>query len=116
MTAPGNDIVQIVLALAFVIASGYSLGRIHQWYKHGLERDGAYREGYNHASRSMFDMVVRNRTGKLSVAPTHPARPRSTSPNPGRAGVSAETYDLTNVVGLARRRISPGDDHHRAVS
>ena len=116
MTAPGNDIVQIVLALAFVIASGYALGRIHQWYKHGLERDGAYREGYNHASRSMFDMVVRNRTGRLSVAAAHPAAPRSPAPTPNLSGLSTEPQDLTNVVGLARRRIGPSGGHRRAVS
>jgi hypothetical protein len=115
MTAPGNDLVQIVLALAFVIASGYALGRIHQWYKHGLERDGAYREGYNHASRSMFDLVVRNRTGKLAPA-AHPAGPRSISPAVNPAGVAAEPNDLTNVVGLARRRINPNGGHRRAAS
>ena len=112
MTAPGNDIVQIVLALAFVIASGYSLGRIHQWYKHGLERDGAYREGYNHASRSMFDLAVRSRSGKV----THPVTPIPTARTPNPAALGAETYDLTNVVGLVRRRMSPSGGHRHAAS
>ena len=82
MTAPGNNLLQVTLALAFVIASGYASGRIHQWYKHGLERDQAYREGYNQASRSMFDMAVRSRSGKPLSAASPPA-PRTPSPAAG---------------------------------
>jgi hypothetical protein len=59
MIAAGNDLTQLVLALGFVIASGYAAGRVHQWYKQGLERDSAFRLGYNWASLSMFDMVLR---------------------------------------------------------
>jgi hypothetical protein len=70
MTAPGNNIVEIVLALAFVIASGYASGRLHQWYRHGSHRDSAYREGYNHASRSMFDLAVRTRPADRSGSAT----------------------------------------------
>src|SRR5215213_9092922 len=50
MIAPGNNLTQLVLALGFVIASGYAAGRIHQWYKQGLERESAFRLGYNWAS------------------------------------------------------------------
>lgn len=70
MTAPGNSIVQVILALAFVIASGYAAGRIHQWYKQGIERDEAYRNGYDRASRAMFDLATRKRgAGQLVEGP-----------------------------------------------
>lgn len=101
MTAPGNDIIQILLALAFVIASGYGCGRIHQWYKHGLERDHAFREGYDHASRSMFDLALQTRS-------TPPAAPR-------RADDPAITAARHPAVGLSRRRIPRPDRHRHAA-
>jgi hypothetical protein len=75
MTAPGNDMLQLLLSLSLVIASGYAAGRIHQWYKHSLERDAAFREGYNHASHSMFDMAMKHRQRALGQASDEPARP-----------------------------------------
>ncbi|BFU42427.1 hypothetical protein [Krasilnikovia sp. MM14-A1004] len=101
MTAPGNNAILIVLALAFVITSGYASGRIHQWYKNGVERDQAYREGYDHASHSLFDMAMRNRA----------TRERSTGPMTkasGKAVVKLEAGRM-RTVGSGRRRIpSPG--------
>jgi hypothetical protein len=107
MIAPGNSFIQLALALAFVIASGYASGRIHQWYKHGLERDDAYREGYNQASRSMFDlaMQVRTRPAKGHINEQRPSRyetvdvDSTASPNVARAAVPPSS------VGMARQRI-----------
>ena len=106
MIAPGNNFIQLILALAFVIASGYASGRIHQWYKHGLERDHAYREGYDQASQSMFDMVTRST----------PRRPVNEVPVQSRAGghineprtsryTTADVVATPELVGSSRRRI-----------
>jgi hypothetical protein len=102
MTAPGNNMLQIVLALAFVVASGYASGRIHQWYRHGLERDHAYREGYNHASHSLFGMAVQNRAMRTPAAPKPAATDR-----PARSPLAVVGERTTGRIGLARRRISP---------
>jgi hypothetical protein len=118
MIAPGNSFVQLVLALAFVVASGYASGRIHQWYKHGLERDHAFREGYDQASQSMFDMAIS--TGRRTPV-TEAARPTpSVGPVNGRRPSRFETANLDSVaatvgqvpapspsVGASRRRITP---------
>ena len=102
MTAPGNNLLQVALALAFVIASGYASGRIHQWYKHGLERDQAYREGYNQASRSMFDMAIRSRSGKPLAAA---APPLPTQHTPRQATESSRWRLFSGTGdGVARRR------------
>ncbi|WP_067508248.1 hypothetical protein [Actinoplanes sp. TFC3] len=88
MTVPGNSLIQALFALAFVIASGYAAGRIHQWYKQGIDRDEAYRNGYDRASHSMFDMALSKRPG---------------TPSP-----SAETATgsrRAHMVGHARKRI-----------
>ncbi|BFU42424.1 hypothetical protein [Krasilnikovia sp. MM14-A1004] len=100
MTASGNDLVPLLLAFGLIIASGYLAGRVHQWYRTGLQRDGAYRAGYDHASRSMFDMAVRVRPAQPAVAA--PALPRTPgAPVVRYAGVSRHS----RPVGLGRRRI-----------
>ena len=59
MTAPGNDLLLSVLLIAFTASTGYAAGRIHQWYRTALERDQAYREGYDTATRSLFGLAAR---------------------------------------------------------
>jgi hypothetical protein len=56
----GSNTFQIALAMIFVIMPAYAAGRVHQWYRHSFERDLAYREGYNQASRTLFHLAVRS--------------------------------------------------------
>jgi hypothetical protein len=117
MIAPGNSIVQLVLALAFVIASGYASGRIHQWYKHGLERDHAFREGYDRASQSMFEMAIRagRRTAVVETPPAKGTRTAGTTvrlkpaklTQPHGASVVGQAPVPDSAVGASRRRILP---------
>jgi len=91
MTAPGNNVVIFLLALALVVASAYASGRIHQWYRNGLERDQAYRDGYDQASHSLFDMATHKRSAKDRQSGIS-----TVSPIPGGRSGS---------VGVLRRRI-----------
>lgn len=59
MTAPGNDLLLTVLLVAFTTCTGYAAGRIHQWYRTALDRDQAYRDGYDTATRSLFSLAAR---------------------------------------------------------
>jgi hypothetical protein len=59
MTAPGNSVVLVLLLAAFLACTGYAGGRLHQWYRMGQERDEAYRDGYDTATRSVFSMAAR---------------------------------------------------------
>ncbi|GAA3343253.1 hypothetical protein GCM10020358_81280 [Amorphoplanes nipponensis] len=95
MVAPGNALIQVVFAIAFIVASGYALGRIHQWYRDGTERDEAYRSGYDRASDSMFGMALRRQAEEAAAAP-----PLLTGPPPAAEGPYGRP-----VVGHARRRI-----------
>ncbi len=113
MIAPGNSFLQLLLALAFVIASGYASGRIHQWYKHGLERDHAYREGYDQASQSMFDMVTRSAprrsVGEVTLQPrtgSHINEPRASRYTTADLAVAPAVAAVApELVGTSRRRI-----------
>src|SRR3954470_13961563 len=59
MTAPADDALLITLVAVFAASTGYAAGRLHQWYRTGLDRDEAYRDGYDTATRSVFTMAAR---------------------------------------------------------
>ena len=50
---------QVILAVAMVIFTAYAAGRVHQWSRHGFEREEAFREGYNLASHALFHLATR---------------------------------------------------------
>ncbi|WP_433793510.1 hypothetical protein [Actinoplanes sp. CA-252034] len=89
MTAPGNYLMYFILTLAIVMSTGYAVGRIHQWHRHGMERDEAYRVGYDEASRSIMRMMgdpnaagrpLNSTTARLAAGPY---TPREADPAPG---------------------------------
>jgi hypothetical protein len=59
MTAPGDTAILMTLLVAFTAATGYAAGRIHQWYRMGRDRDEAFRDGYDTATRSVFNLAAR---------------------------------------------------------
>jgi hypothetical protein len=75
MIAPGNESVVLTLALAFLLSSAYAFGRIHQWHKRGLERDQAYRTGYDSASQSIINMMTNRYSPEVMDSFGH--RPRN---------------------------------------
>jgi hypothetical protein len=59
MSVPGNSILIIALLAIFVACSGYAAGRIQQRRRTGRDREAAYRDGYETASRSVFSLAAR---------------------------------------------------------
>ncbi|MEV6597216.1 hypothetical protein AB0M36_10180 [Actinoplanes sp. NPDC051346] len=81
MTPAGSVALQLVLSVAMVIFTAYVAGRVHQWYRHGFDRDVAYREGYNQASHTLFQLAVRNHpVGTAPGAGGHLTAPPRTAP------------------------------------
>jgi hypothetical protein len=98
MTAPGNDVLLTVLLVALTASTGYAAGRIHQWYRTALERDQAYRDGYDTATRSLFSLAARivrpRRSDKPAVRGTATVTSILEAPSnagPPNAGPSAGT-------------------------
>jgi hypothetical protein len=115
MIAPGNGLIQAVFAVAFVIASGYALGRIHQWYRDGVARDEAYRSGYDRASDCMLTMALGKQADSSGAVPAIPpgaVRPGDTPPRVERlivaTSAAGEAPPARQLVGHARRRIVAG--------
>lgn len=83
MTAPNHALLVTLLAV-FTACVGYAVGRLHQWYRTGLDRDEAYRDGYETATRSVFSTAAR------LIAPRRAAR--------GTAAVTPVPADATPVA------------------
>ena len=64
--------ITLVLSLGIVMAGAYAMGRIHQWYRYGVEREEAYRSGYDKASLSLMGLMM-----------TQPPRQRAATEHPG---------------------------------
>ncbi|RZU50169.1 hypothetical protein EV385_1934 [Krasilnikovia cinnamomea] len=75
MQASGDLALQVVLAVAAVAAAAYVAGRVHQWYRHGLQREVAYRRGYDQASSTLFALAIRT----LRAASPHATNDRGGS-------------------------------------
>lgn len=58
MTAPGNDVLLLTLTVSILLSSAYAIGRIHQCRRYGIERDEAYRLGYDKASLSVLALMA----------------------------------------------------------
>jgi hypothetical protein len=59
MTVPGNSPLILTLLALFLASTGYAGGRLHQWYRMGHDRDEAFRDGYDTATRSVFTLAAR---------------------------------------------------------
>jgi hypothetical protein len=59
----------ITLLAIFLVTAAYAVGRLHQWYRQALERDEAWRDGYERAANSLFSKAVRatRRVGESST-------------------------------------------------
>ena len=69
----GDSILHIVGYGAIAIWCAYGIGRVHQWYRHSMERDRSFREGYNHGYQALFPLAARD--GRSAADLTGPADP-----------------------------------------
>lgn len=107
MDAPGNGLLQLIFAAAFVVTSGYAFGRIHQWYRGGAERDAAYRRGYDRGSDHLFDLALRTRASEATAVPLDTRGPLD---------VGGRTVALVPEVAEGSRRHVVGDSRRRIVT
>jgi hypothetical protein len=59
MNVPGNSTLLLTLLAVFVACTGYAAGRLHQRYRTDRDREEAYRQGYDTATRSVFSLAAR---------------------------------------------------------
>lgn len=100
MTATQSAVLQIIIAVMIAILCAYSGGRVHQWYRQVQERDTAYREGYDQASRTLLPLFGRCSHGRAARGddPADDQRPA------GPDGGDHEPDLSTRVIPLEQRR------------
>jgi hypothetical protein len=91
MTAPGNSVVIFALLALFLACAGYAAGRMHERYQTDRDREEAYREGYETATRSVFSLAARviapRRAVRASAPVKTPADDATTTALPGPASM-----------------------------
>jgi hypothetical protein len=50
----------VIFYVLISVLCAYGSGRIHQWYKHSMDRDRSFREGYSHGYRALFPLAARS--------------------------------------------------------
>ncbi len=75
MPTGDNSAFQAIACIAIAILCAYGGGRIHQWYKHGMDRDRSFRDGFSHGYHALFPIAARaTRAGGHPADPASPAR------------------------------------------
>lgn len=80
-----QDLIGPGLATFLLVFMCYIAGRVHQFFKQTSEREEAYREGYNQATRALFSLATR------MARPTVPKALPAPKPQVGYASVPNET-------------------------
>jgi hypothetical protein len=60
MPIDDSSIFQIIACILISVLFAYGGGRVHQWYKHSMDRDRSFREGYSHGYHALFPVAARN--------------------------------------------------------
>ncbi|MFI6073853.1 hypothetical protein ACIA5C_19995 [Actinoplanes sp. NPDC051343] len=60
MLTGDNSVFQLIACILISVLGAYGGGRIHQWYKHSMDRDRSFREGYSHGYHTLFAVAARN--------------------------------------------------------
>jgi hypothetical protein len=107
MTAPGNSALLITLLAVFVACSAYAAGRLHQRYQMERDREEAYRDGYDTATRSVFSLAARVIAPRRAVRASVPVEAAQSLPATP-AAPPAPPADGPGRAGLLRRSAVPG--------
>lgn len=95
----------------------YAGGRVHQYFKQGLDRDLAFRDGYNLATRSLFALATRTSKAMEAPPPLEAGDDKTmTMMVPGTAKVQPRhAVDTGELSSLQRNRPKTAWEHYRKV-
>lgn len=99
----GSPLISAGIGLILIVSVCYATGRIHQWYKTGDDRELAYRDGYDTATKSLFSLATRT----MKVTASQPARGAAqvtpiTSASSAAARHRAEDLSKTKITPATR--------------
>ncbi|GAA2647334.1 hypothetical protein [Paractinoplanes durhamensis] len=69
-----SSYIQIFAYVLVMVLCAYGGGRVHQWYKHSMDRDQSFRDGYNQGYHALFALAARHaRPAAAGPAAARPA-------------------------------------------
>jgi hypothetical protein len=98
-----SDLLAPGLATLLLVLLCYISGRVHQFFKQTQEREDAYRDGYNTATKSLFSLATR--VSKAAAKPEVAAPPVAIK---GYASVPQENKKVRPAKHRAAGRREPG--------
>lgn len=99
-----SPLLSSTLGIIILMSLCYACGRVHQWYKTTLDREIAFREGYNTATQSLFSLATR--ATRHMIRPTAAGTATVKPPIRAAAAVAADDPSLnrtTNDLGSRAR-------------
>jgi hypothetical protein len=63
------------MAMFLLVLMTYLAGRVHQFFRQTVEREVAFRDGYNQATKSLFALATRTAKGLPPAAPAQDSEP-----------------------------------------
>lgn len=100
-----QDLLGPGLATFLLVLMCYIAGRVHQFFRQTTEREEAFRDGYNQATRSLFSLATRTSHGLPASAPLPKSKPVM---RPGYASVPVENRSPIPARHRAVGRRKPG--------
>lgn len=79
MTTPEANLFTIAFGIVLLMSIMYACGRVHQRYRQTIDRDEAFRDGYDRATTSLFSLATR--TSKATNDAQAVVRPISAAPS-----------------------------------
>lgn len=92
----------------------YFAGRMHQYFRQGVERERAFSHGYNLASRSLFALAVRT-TKTLQTPAVREARRPSPGPIQGSASVGPRHAAAGKSTSQETKQYTAWDIHKKSA-
>lgn len=102
-------------AILMLLLASYVAGRVHQFFKQTVDREQAFRDGYNTATKSLFSLATRV-TKSLTAAQLEVAMPDPESATTLRGYASVPHESLSPLPARHRaqgRRKTNISDTHR---
>lgn len=75
LTTLRQDLLAPAMATFLLVLMCYIAGRIHQFFKQTIEREQAFRDGYNIATKALFGLATRVASGPVAKRPPEPTKP-----------------------------------------
>lgn len=109
-----EDMLVNVFAVVFLVALCYSVGRLHEFTRRVSERENAFADGYNLATKSLFSLATRATKG-MTIERNKPVTPIRGAAAVSRKGKGEPPTEVVrDLPGVGDTAVQPLGARHAA--